>query len=104
MQFINTDIYNKVKYARFCLDSQFHCTTPSRCKLQNVGNARLPMHVDAGRATEAKLLHHSNAPSPMVCNASGKATEAKVLHLANACISMVCNEPGKATEAKLLHS
>ena len=43
--------------ARFCLDSQFHCTTPSRCKLQNVGNARLPMHVDAGRATEAKLLH-----------------------------------------------
>ena len=34
-----------------------HYGTVCRCKLQNVGNTRLSMHVDAGRSTEAKLPH-----------------------------------------------
>jgi hypothetical protein len=43
-------------------------------------NVVLSMDLDAGTATEAKLLHSRNALSPMVCNASGKATEAKLRH------------------------
>jgi hypothetical protein len=47
---------------------------------QAEGNVTLPVDVNAGTATEAKLLHPRNAYCPMVCNASGKATEAKLLH------------------------
>ena len=67
------------------------------------GNTVLPTDIDAGTATEAKLLHLENANNPMVCNASGKATEAKLLHSRNAQYPMVCNASGKASETKLLH-